>query len=126
MIKWRPFELHTHTLHSDALHVLKELANNAKTHELEGIQVIGKGALDALYNGRMIVTLGPIIELWVESQYTDEKIPIGGEIVIDDTIETIKTSLELHLSNKNYEWNLADQQLEVSINGKPYIYQQRV
>lgn len=36
MIKWLPFELHCHTVHSDASHTLLELANSAKARGLEG------------------------------------------------------------------------------------------
>lgn len=78
-------------------------------------QDIEKGALDAILNGRMIVTLGPIIDLSIETEYADGNIQIGGEVTVDDNIENVKASLVLKFANKKYEWNLKEQILEVNV-----------
>jgi hypothetical protein len=76
---------------------------------------IEKDALDAIANGRMIVTLGPIINLAIECEVTGEKFEIGEEAVIEDNVGEIKVLLELGFNNKNYEWKLEQQQLNISI-----------
>ena len=78
-------------------------------------QDIEKGALDALANGRMIVTLVPIVDLAIENETAGEWIGIGEEAVIDEGVEKIKVLIELIFTNKKYEWKLEEQQLKLRI-----------
>lgn len=49
MIKYRPFEMHSHTLHSDGTFTLDELCKNAREYQLDGIALTDHNTTAGLF-----------------------------------------------------------------------------
>lgn len=74
-----------------------------------------KDALDAIAEGRAVVTLGPLLGLAVKLNSSDKKFNMGEEVFLDDGSDQIEVQLGLEFPNKEFEWKLEKQQLRIEI-----------